>query len=179
MTVIGIGALLTSWSAFVIGASRLVFAMADSGLLPASLSRVHPEYNTPSRAILLIGGISMVAPWFGVNFVSSIINAGSLGIVLAWFIVVLSFIALRYREPDMERPFKLPGGYLFGVAALLVTLFFIALYLPGAPSALLWPREWMIVIAWIVLGVCLFALSRRRTTDSTITEDTSQPTSEQ
>ena len=177
MTVVGIGALLTSWSAFVIGASRVVFAMADSGLLPESLATVHPEYNTPSRAIVLIGVLSMAAPWFGGNFVSSIINAGSLGIVLAWFTVALSFVALRYKEPEMERPFKLPGGYAFGIAAMAVTVFFIALYMPGAPSALLWPREWMIVLAWVVLGTVLFALSRRTTTETTI-EDAGQPASE-
>ena len=177
MTLVGIGALLTSWSAFVIGASRVVFAMADSGLLPESLATVHPEYNTPSRAIVLIGVLSMAAPWFGGNFVSSIINAGSLGIVLAWFTVALSFVALRYKEPEMERPFKLPAGYAFGIAAMAVTVFFIALYMPGAPSALLWPREWMIVLAWVVLGTVLFALSRRTTTETTI-EDAGQPASE-
>ena len=178
MTIVGIGALLTSWSAFVIGASRIVFAMADSGLLPESLATVHPEYNTPSRAIVLIGALSMAAPWFGGNFVSSIINAGSLGIVLAWFTVALSFVALRYNEPEMERPFKLPGGYTFGIAAMVVTLFFVGLYMPGAPSALLWPREWAIVVAWIVLGAVLFGLSRRTTTETTV-EDTRQPASEQ
>jgi amino acid transporter len=177
MTVVGIGALLTSWSAFVIGASRVVFAMADSGLLPQSLAKVHPEYNTPSRAIVLIGVLSMAAPWFGGNFVSSIINAGSLGIVIAWFTVALSFVALRYNEPEMERPFKLPGGYTFGIAGMVVTVFFIALYMPGAPSALLWPREWAIVLAWVVLGAVLFGLSRRTSTDTAI-EDAGQPASE-
>jgi amino acid transporter len=147
MTIVGVGALLTSWSAFVIGASRVVFAMADSGLLPESLAKVHPEYNTPSRAIVLIGVLSMAAPWFGANFVNSIINAGSLGIIVAWFTVALSFVALRYNEPEMERPFELPAGYAFGGAALLVTAFFFVLYMPGAPSALLWPREWLIVLA--------------------------------
>ncbi|WP_435077265.1 APC family permease [Halococcus sp. AFM35] len=178
MTLVGIGALLTSWSAFVIGASRVVFAMADSGLLPESLATVHPEYNTPSRAIVLIGVLSMAAPWFGANFVSSIINADVMfGIVLAWFTVALSFVALRYNEPELERPFKLPGGYAFGIAAMAVTLFFIALYMPGAPSALLWPREWMIVLAWVVLGAVLFGLSRRTTTETTI-EEAGQPSSD-
>lgn len=158
MTVAGIGALLTSWSAFVIGASRVLFAMAESGMLPAPLAELHPEYNTPGNAILLTGAISAAAPWFGAQLITTVINAGSLGIVLAWFIVILSFLLLRRREPEMERPFKIPYGKGFGVLSLGVTAFFILLYVPGGPSAL-GLKEWTIIGGWILLGTVLRVLS--------------------
>jgi APA family basic amino acid/polyamine antiporter len=161
MTLVGIGALLTSWSAFLIGASRVVFAMAESNMLPEPLADIHPTYNTPSKAILLVGAISAVAPWLGSQMITSIINADSIGIVFAWIMVSASFLKLRWEEPDMERPFKLPGGSVIGVLALLASLFFFALYLPGAPSALVWPKDWAIVLAWIALGLILVALTQR------------------
>jgi amino acid transporter len=110
-------------------------------------------------------------------------RAGRVSRVVAAFVVADSDSELQTQhgvelEPEMERPFKLPGGYTFGIAAMVVTLFFIGLYMPGAPSALLWPREWAIVVAWIVLGAVLFALSRRSTTETAM-EETRQPASEQ
>ena len=54
----GVGGILTSWNAFIIGGSRLIFALAESGSLPAVFARLHPRYKTPYAAILLIGILS-------------------------------------------------------------------------------------------------------------------------
>lgn len=59
----------------------------------------------------------------------------------------------------MDRPLKLPYGRAFGALALVLTVFFVGLYLPGAPSALAWPFEWGIILFWAVLGAVLYALS--------------------
>ena len=47
IVVAGIGGLLTSWNAFLIGGSRAIFAMSEMGQLPKFLSDLHPRYNTP------------------------------------------------------------------------------------------------------------------------------------
>ncbi len=159
MALAGIAGILTSWNAFIIGGSRALFALAESGMLPETLSKVHPEHNTPSNAILLIGGLSALAPFFGHQMLTWIVNAGGLGIVVAWFIVTVSFLVLRYREPDMDRPYKVPGGSVVGILGFVATAIFITLYLPGGQSALLWPYEWLIVLGWCVLGLVLYALS--------------------
>jgi len=160
MTLAGIAALLTSWSSFLIGASRLIYAMAESNMLPESLAHIHPKYNTPSRAIVLIGVITAIAPFLGEQMISSIINADSLGFVFSWIIVSGSFLYLRYTEPEMERPFKLPGGYLIGGLGLIASVLFLRLYLPGAPSALVWPKDWAIVSLWSLLGIGFFIYTR-------------------
>ncbi|WP_101295125.1 APC family permease [Halegenticoccus soli] len=159
MALAGVAGILTSWNAFVIGGSRAVFALADSGMLPAWLARTHPEHGTPANAVLLVGGIAALAPLFGEQMLVWVVNAGGLGIVVAWFLVVVSFLVLRRREPEMDRPLRLPAGYAVGAFGLLVTLFFLTLYLPGGGSALAWPYEWVIVGAWAALGVGLLALS--------------------
>ncbi|WP_336344379.1 APC family permease [Halalkalicoccus ordinarius] len=161
MAIAGIAGILTSWNAFVIGGSRAIFAMADSGMLPAFLARTHPEYNTPHNAIALIGVSSALAPLFGEGMLGWIVNAGGLGIVVAWLLVCVSFLVLRYREPEMERPFRVPAGYATGAIALVLSALFVLLYLPGGPSALLWPYEWLMVLLWSLLGIGLFAVSRR------------------
>ncbi|XVH30271.1 APC family permease [Haloferacaceae archaeon DSL9] len=159
MALAGIAGILTSWNAFIMGGSRAVFALAESGMLPGRLAKVHPEYGTPSNAVLLVGGSAVLAPLFGEQMLVWIVNAGGLGIVLAWFVVVVSFLVLRYREPELDRPLKLPAGYVIGAFGLLITGFFVTLYLPGGQSALAWPYEWVIVGAWTILGVAMFLLS--------------------
>ncbi|WP_129114235.1 APC family permease [Halegenticoccus tardaugens] len=159
MALAGVAGILTSWNAFIIGGSRAVFALAESGMLPSRLARLHPEHGTPTNAVLLVGGTAAFAPLFGEEMLVWVVNAGGLGIVVAWLFVVISFLVLRYREPEMERPLRIPGGYAVGAFGLLITLFFVTLYLPGGESALAWPYEWLIIGAWTVLGVVLFAIS--------------------
>ena len=72
-----------------------------------------------------------------------------------------SFTLLRY--PDLPRPYRVAAPALVGWLAVAATLFFILLYLPGSPSALVWPEEWAIVLLWLGLGVMLAAGMRRRT----------------
>ncbi|MDQ2052820.1 APC family permease [Natronolimnohabitans sp. A-GB9] len=166
MALAGIAGILTSWNSFLLGASRAVYALADSGMLPERMSTIHPEYNTPSTALVLIGGLSIVASLFGEQMLIWVVNAGGFGLVVAWVLVVISFIVLRYREPGMDRPLELPYGYAFGAAGLVLTVFFVGLYLPGGPSALAWPYEWAIVLFWMILGVVLYGLSGSSETQS-------------
>ncbi len=151
----GLAGILTSWNAFLLGGSRAVFALARSGLLPAWLGRLHPRFNTPANAILLIGGLSLLAPLFGRPALVWLVDAGGFGIVLAYGFVVISFVVLRLREPDLERPFRAPGGIAMACVAGALTLWLATLYLPGSPSALRWPEEWLIVLGWSVLGAVL------------------------
>jgi amino acid transporter len=157
MALAGLAGILTSWNGFVLGASRAIYALAESEMLPDSLATLHPEHGTPSTAVALVGGLAALAPLFGEQMLVWIVNAGGLGMVTAWLLVVVSFLLLRYRDADLDRPFELPAGYAVGALGLALTLFFVGLYLPGSPSALAWPYEWVIVAAWCVLGAVLLA----------------------
>ncbi|NLU67078.1 APC family permease [Streptomyces sp. HNM0574] len=151
----GIAGILTSWNAFLIGASRLLYAMAASRMLPTWFARLHPRFRTPSNAVLFVGGLSALAPLFGESMLEWLVNAGGINIVVAYVVVVLSFLRLRHREPAMERPFRAPAGQLVGILALLLSLALGTLYLPGMPAALTWPAEWLIAGAWWTLGALL------------------------
>jgi amino acid transporter len=151
----GIGGILTSWNAFLIGGSRAIYALARAGQLPASLGRLHPRYNTPHNALLLIGGLSIFAPLFGRPALVWLVDAGGLGIVVAYAFVAWSFLVLRTNEPDLERPYRVRYGNAVGWLALLLSVGIGTLYLPFSPAALIWPNEWLIVVGWIILGAIL------------------------
>ncbi|MFC3039547.1 APC family permease [Virgibacillus xinjiangensis] len=155
----GIGGILTSWIGFYVGGSRAIFALARAGMLPKSLGDLHPKYRTPHRAILLIGVFSTAAPLLGRPALVWLVNAGGLGLVVAWLMVAVSFIILRKKDPEMERPFKLAGGTAIGWIAVVMAGGVTLLYVPGMPSALIWPYEWVIILLWVILGAVLYRLS--------------------
>ena len=158
----GVAGILTSWNAFLIGGSRALYAMAKAGQLPSMFGVLHPRFNTPYRAIMLIGALSIIAPLFGRPILVWLVNAGGLGIVTAYAMVAWSFLVLRKKEPNMERPYRVRNGRIVGSIALVLSLAIASLYLPWSPAALSWPQEWGIIVAWILLGGVLYAAARKR-----------------
>ena len=157
----GIGGILTSWNAFIIGGSRLIFALAESGSLPAVFARLHPRYKTPYAAILLIGILSCVSPLFGRTILVWLINTGSLAVVVAYIFVPIAFLVLRRREPELPRPFAVRYPRLVGYAAIVLGAGLFCLYLPGSPSGLAWPHEWAIVLIWAAVGALVWIRHQR------------------
>lgn len=151
----GTAGILTSWNAFVIGASRLLYALALSGFVPGIFARLHPRYRTPWVGIIVIGALSCIAPLFGRTVLVWMINAGSFATVMAYLFVPIAFLALRRNEPDMPRPFRVRYPRLVGYSAVVLALALLAAYMPGSPSALLWPYEWVMILVWAILGVGL------------------------
>ncbi|MCB1845685.1 MAG: amino acid permease, partial [Halioglobus sp.] len=77
----GIAGIVTSWNAFLIGGSRALFALAEAGQAPKAFAKLHPKYKTPHNAILLIGGVAIIAPLLGRPAMVWLVDAGGLGIV--------------------------------------------------------------------------------------------------
>ncbi|MDI5932735.1 APC family permease [Halomonas kalidii] len=161
MILAGIAGIITSWNAFYVGGSRAIYALAHSGMLPAFLARLHPTHRTPTSAILVMGILSCIAPFFGRPALVWLVVAGGLGIVIAYLFVALSFVMLRRREPDMPRPFRVRHGKLVGFLSVALSLGLTAMYLPGSPSALA-PVEWAMFAGWMLIGLALYAWSRMR-----------------
>ncbi|GAA0745033.1 APC family permease [Clostridium oceanicum] len=162
LIIAGIGGIITSWNSFLMGGSRAIYAMAKSGMLPAFLTKLHPKYKTPTNAIILIGAISTFAPLLGKNMLIWLSNAGGCGIVIAYAIVVLAFMKLRKKEPNMERPYKVKNYKVVGIVGLALTVGMFLMYMPGFPSCLSWPYEWAIILGWTALGAVFYITANRK-----------------
>lgn len=151
----GVGGILTSWNAFLVGGSRVMYALARDGMLPASFAQLHPRWRTPWRALLVIGGLSVLAPLCGRTVLVWLVNAGSFAIVIAYGIVCVAFLVLRKREPELPRPFRVPAGEWVGGAAVTASVALFCLYLPFSPSGLA-SAEWAIVLAMAAVGAVVW-----------------------
>jgi basic amino acid/polyamine antiporter, APA family len=153
----GLMGILTSWNAFFVGGSRLLFSMARAGMLPPVFARLHSRHGSPLAAIALLTGLSMLAPLFGRQVMVWLVDAGSFAAVIAYFLVAISFVRLRRLHPSLPRPYKAPLPALTGAAAIVATMLFLLLYLPipGSAASLVWPAEWLIVATWAALGTLL------------------------
>lgn len=147
--------ILTSWNGLLIGASRLLYAMARSGMLPRWLGRLHPRFGVPSNAVLFLGALSVVAPVFGDQMLTWLSNAGSANIVIGYLLVAVAFLVLRRREPDLQRPYRVRAPRTVGVLAISCSTALLVVCLPGMPAELAWPYEWAIVILAWSAGVAL------------------------
>lgn len=149
----GMAGIVTSWNAFFVGGSRAIYAMAEGKMLPGFLGKLHPRYKTPGAAVILIGIISCIAPFFGRRMMVWLTDAGGFGVVVAYLLVSLSFLILRKNEPDMDRPYKVRGGSFVGVVAVALAIAMAVLYVIPVFGTNLVPQEWVIVGIWVVLGV--------------------------
>ena len=158
IVVTAIMGILTSWNGFIIGATRVLYSMGRAGMLPGIFGTLHPKFRTPYFATAFVGMITIFTPLLGRNSLGWFVDASAFGTVIAYFMVALSFVVLRKREPDTLRPFKVKHGLLVGIIAMLVAVFFIVLYLPVGSSSLS-SQEWIIVFSWMLLGVFLYLYS--------------------
>src|SRR5256886_7860190 len=101
-------------NALDIGYSRLPLAMAQDGMLPRVFGKLHPHSRAPWVAIIVcaIGW----ATCLGLGFERLV----TIDILLYGASLLLEFaalIVLRVREPELHRPFRVPGG-TFGAIAV-------------------------------------------------------------
>lgn len=160
----GMAGIITSWNAFLIGGSRAMYSMAESKMLPHVFAKLHGKHKTPVNAILFIGALSVIAPFFGRKMLVWLVDAGSLAVCVAYLMVSLSFLILRFKEPNMPRPYKTRAGIFVGVMAVLMSGIFMLLYvvpLSFSGTALV-SQEWIWFGAWALIGVVFHFYCKRK-----------------
>jgi len=177
---------IVTWS---LGVNRVAAAAAAEGALPAVLGRLHPRYNTPHRAFVIMGVISSLLLVGNAALASNASNVfwmvfklSGLCFLISYLMVFPAFAILRRKRPDQPRPYRMPGGIGVARAAAAVCWLFIAFacVLFFKPSGEVDPAQarretWLLAgetIATLLVGLWLMPRSQSRTTDQRDTEDT-------
>ena len=92
----------------ILVAARVLFGMAREGALPKAVAALVPGRETPWVATLVVaGGAAALVPFGAIGVIASVSSFASL---LAFAAVNVALIVLRYREPERDRPFRVPGA---------------------------------------------------------------------
>ena len=150
---LGIAAFLALPSVILVlifGQTRIFFVMSRDGLLPDSLSTVHPRFKTPHVVTMITGVVvALCAAFFPVGALADISNAGTL---YAFSMVAIAVMMLRRTDPDRPRHFRVPGVWIIAPLTIAGCLF-LFLNLPSAAM--------LFLPAWTVLGLLVYLLYSR------------------
>jgi APA family basic amino acid/polyamine antiporter len=124
---------------------RIFYSMANDGLLPPFAKKIHPRFRTPHITSLITGVIVSIACGFTpIGILGEMVSIGTL---MAFVIVSIGIIFLRYQRPELERPFKVPLVPFVPALSALVSLGLMA----GLPGA-----TWIRLIVWMAIGIVLY-----------------------
>jgi basic amino acid/polyamine antiporter, APA family len=143
--------LLSTLSVYVLIGPRVAYAMAKAGQFPSVAARLTARAQTPAAATALQITVALILLWTGSQ--ASIIEYAGVGLAIFSMLAMSSIYVLRWRRPDLPRPFRTPGYpvtpavYLFLTAVLTLATFFqrpavscyaLASILAGIPFYYIW-----------------------------------------
>jgi len=129
----------------IIPQARIWLCMAHDGLLPPLFGTVHPKFRTPHIATLVTGLLaSIFAGLLPIGILGELVSIGTL---IAFIVVCIGVLVLRYTRPDLERPFRVPAVWF---TALMGVLFCsgMAASLPNA--------TWIRLVLWSAVGIVIY-----------------------
>jgi APA family basic amino acid/polyamine antiporter len=124
---------------------RIFYSMANDGLLPPFAKKIHPKFRTPHITSMITGVVVSVAAGF--TPIGALGELVSIGTLLAFVIVSIGVVFLRYQRPELERPFRTPWVPFVPILSALVSLGLMA----GLPG-----ETWLRLIVWMAIGFVIY-----------------------
>jgi len=154
----GVIGAIGSFSALMLSFTRLPLVMAEDGYLPRVVTRQHPRTGAPWVAITACAILWAVC--YPLGFEKNLI----LDVLLTGLSILLEFwalVTLRIREPELVRPFRVPGGTTGAVVIGLPPLALMVVAVVRNRSEFVGDTNGLMIgIAIIAAGVLLYFLSR-------------------
>lgn len=157
---IAILGLLTSFLGLFMATSRIVVALARVNLLPARFAEIDPKYGTPKNALILVTIITIALGLLGRGAMTSFLDTGGIYLGLVWVLVVACQLRLKTRYPELYAKSKLKAGFIPVIGAAGAALTIILALWPGTSMSLVWPLEYLVLIAWVAIGAVFYFVSK-------------------
>jgi ethanolamine permease len=117
---IGLLGLVASFHGIILAGGRSTFEFGRVGYAPRILGKVHSKFRTPSNALIVNMLVGIFALYTGKT--SEIITIACFGALCLYIVSMIAFFALRKKEPEMERPFRVPLFPWFPAIALTIAV---------------------------------------------------------
>ena len=167
LALVAVTGLVASFHAIIFAFGRQIYSLSRAGYFPRGLSVTHGTRKTPHVALFvgaLVGLAVMLAVWFiqgadqGAKVIGgTLLNMAVFGAMFSYVAQGLTYIQLKRKFPNMDRPYKSPIGVLGAWATVIIALITIYMQLqdPTYRAGVLW------VAAWFAVGIAYFALVGR------------------
>jgi APA family basic amino acid/polyamine antiporter len=159
--------LVIATNAGLIGISRLSYSLAGVDLLPKRFAQLHPKFKTPYISIIVFGIVAAVLVLPGILVHGREIDLMSatyaLAATFAFCSAHLSVMRLRFIEPGLHRPYRMPWNIKFGRDSIPVLSLVGALFIGTVFTQLVFQNisnSTFIFIGWLGLGALTFVLYR-------------------
>ena len=154
--------LFIATNAGLIGISRLSWSLSEHRQLPGIFSRLHPTYRTPWFTIVFFSAFAVLLITFAnINVLG---NLYSFGAMLSFTTAHAAVVALRIKDPDRERPYRMPGNLRIRGRDIPITAVIggIGTFLAWVAVVVLHPEAKYVGIPWMVVGMVGYVIYRRR-----------------
>ncbi|MTD17457.1 amino acid permease [Nakamurella sp. YIM 132087] len=153
-TILAAGAVISIFSVTLVtlyGQTRILFAIGRDGLISERFAKVNPRTLTPTFNTWVVAiAIALVAGFVPSDYLWESTSIGTLG---AFTIVSIGIIVLRRREPNLHRPFKVPGYPVTPIITIAACLYLIA----GLRLVTI-----LVFVGWILLVLLYYVIRGRR-----------------
>jgi len=130
----------------LLGQTRVLYSMANDGLLPKRFfAAVHPKFRTPWKNTILVGLLAAVVG--SVTPIEDIGKMVNIGTLLAFVIVSISVMVLRYTNPSQPRPFRTPWVPLVPILGVIAN---------GYMMFKLGMWNWIRLVVWLGIGLIVY-----------------------
>ncbi len=154
--------LFIATNAGMIGISRLSWSLAEHRQLPSLFSQLHPKFRTPWFTLLFFSALAGTLILYGNTEVLG--NLYSFGAMLSFTIAHAAVVALRIKDPDRERPYRMPASVRISGAEIPMTAVIGGLGTAAAWVAVvaLHSEARVVGIPWMIVGMVGYYVYRRR-----------------
>ena len=142
---------LATVSAFIITGPRVYYAMAKDGLFPAVAGRLGSTGGIPVYAMIAQSACAIFILFAMKNF-RDLYQYASVGLSIFAMLFIGAVYVLRWRRPEMERPFRMPG-YPIVPAIFMAVVLFMTVF-----AFMQWPKPSVFSLGSILLGIPVYYL---------------------